>query len=230
MNSGLQSSGFFYKAEVRMAGDVAEMTSRSDLCLAPLLSDSSHFPLPLNVTLDFKPAWLTCCSVTVQSSQAATFLQVTKRRTKTQKGKDKRMEAAAGKDFTSRLSASSLIKSVSSVGTELTRRVWAPSPPPQRPFRVCNHDRTLKKGLMAGTLQELLEKVLLSEFACLNLSPPVHLVNCCQSVGRVIESFLWQLKQLKAISVVPVAVPPRVRRSGFEGAELWPRLPYSARV
>ncbi|XP_028649552.1 cell death activator CIDE-B [Erpetoichthys calabaricus] len=80
------------------------------------------------------------------------------------------MEAAAGKDFTSRLSASSLIKSVSSVGTELTRRVWAPSPPPQRPFRVCNHDRTLKKGLTAGTLQELLEKAVDALLLCTAVS------------------------------------------------------------
>ncbi|XP_028828579.1 lipid transferase CIDEB isoform X2 [Denticeps clupeoides] len=44
---------------------------------------------------------------------------------------------------------STLIKSVS-------RRVWAA---PQRPFRVCSYDRSVRKGLTAGTLEELREKV-----------------------------------------------------------------------
>ncbi|KAL4630173.1 cell death activator CIDE-B-like [Arapaima gigas] len=43
---------------------------------------------------------------------------------------------------------SSLIKSVS-------RRFWSI---PQRPFKVCSHDRGLRKGLTAGTLQELRER------------------------------------------------------------------------
>lgn len=43
---------------------------------------------------------------------------------------------------------SSLLKSVS-------RRVWAP---PQRPFRVCSWNREIKKGVTAGTLEELKEK------------------------------------------------------------------------
>uniref|UniRef100_A0A8C3IQB3 CIDE-N domain-containing protein n=1 Tax=Chrysemys picta bellii TaxID=8478 RepID=A0A8C3IQB3_CHRPI len=43
---------------------------------------------------------------------------------------------------------------------ELTRRVWAPRAPPQRPFRICNHRRGGRTGLMAGTLQELLAKAM----------------------------------------------------------------------
>lgn len=51
-----------------------------------------------------------------------------------------------------------LLKSVSNVGSELTRRVWSPSPPVQRPFRVCDPKRSVRKGVTAGTLKELLHK------------------------------------------------------------------------
>lgn len=43
----------------------------------------------------------------------------------------------------------SFIKSVS-------KRVWSP---PQRPFRVCCHNRETRKGVTAGTLEELKERV-----------------------------------------------------------------------
>lgn len=46
-------------------------------------------------------------------------------------------------------STSSFIKSV-------RNRVWSP---PQRPFRVCDHTRRTKKGITAGTLEELKERV-----------------------------------------------------------------------
>ncbi|XP_023599450.1 cell death activator CIDE-B isoform X2 [Myotis lucifugus] len=39
-------------------------------------------------------------------------------------------------------------------------RVWTSPPPPQRPFRVCDHKRTVRKGLTAATRQELLDKAL----------------------------------------------------------------------
>uniref|UniRef100_A0A8C5SJ67 Cell death inducing DFFA like effector b n=1 Tax=Laticauda laticaudata TaxID=8630 RepID=A0A8C5SJ67_LATLA len=51
--------------------------------------------------------------------------------------------------------------SVSNAGSELSRRVWTPSPLPQRPFRVCDHKRNIRKGLMASTLEDLLSKTLL---------------------------------------------------------------------
>uniref|UniRef100_H2LTA2 Cell death inducing DFFA like effector b n=1 Tax=Oryzias latipes TaxID=8090 RepID=H2LTA2_ORYLA len=54
---------------------------------------------------------------------------------------------------------SSLIKSV-------TRRVWSP---PQRPFRVCCQRRETKKGVTAGTLEELKEKALLMSLSALSL-------------------------------------------------------------
>lgn len=38
----------------------------------------------------------------------------------------------------------------------VSRRVWSP---PQRPFRVCSWNREVKKGITAGTLEELKEKV-----------------------------------------------------------------------
>ncbi|XP_062372188.1 cell death activator CIDE-B [Sardina pilchardus] len=44
---------------------------------------------------------------------------------------------------------SSLLKSVS-------RMVYSP---PQRPFKVTSHDRRIRKGITAATLQELMEKV-----------------------------------------------------------------------
>ncbi|CAM2102843.1 lipid transferase CIDEB isoform X2 [Lepidochelys kempii] len=63
-------------------------------------------------------------------------------------------------DYISALAPSSLLQSVSSAGSELTRRVLAPRAPPQRPFRVCDHRRGGRTGLMAGTLQELLAKAM----------------------------------------------------------------------
>jgi len=44
---------------------------------------------------------------------------------------------------------SSLLKSV-------TKRVWSPT---QRPFRVCTHNRETRKGITAGSLEELRERV-----------------------------------------------------------------------
>lgn len=44
----------------------------------------------------------------------------------------------------------------SSIFKSVTKRVWSP---PQRPFRVCCNRRETKKGLTAGTLKELKEKV-----------------------------------------------------------------------
>ncbi|XP_075768077.1 lipid transferase CIDEB [Pelodiscus sinensis] len=61
-------------------------------------------------------------------------------------------------DYVSALAPSALLQSVSSAGSELSRRVWAPRAPPQRPFRVCDHRRAARTGLTAGTLQELLAK------------------------------------------------------------------------
>ncbi|XP_058037777.1 lipid transferase CIDEB isoform X2 [Ahaetulla prasina] len=61
-------------------------------------------------------------------------------------------------DLINALAPSSLLKSVSNAGSEISRRVWTPSPPPQRPFRVCDHKRNARKGLMASTLEDLLNK------------------------------------------------------------------------
>lgn len=44
------------------------------------------------------------------------------------------------------------------MGSEFGRRVWN-SAPPQRPFRVCDHKRRVRKGLTAATREELLDKV-----------------------------------------------------------------------
>lgn len=45
------------------------------------------------------------------------------------------------------------------MSSEFGRRVWTSAPPP-RPFRVCDHKRTIRKGLTAATRQELLDKAL----------------------------------------------------------------------
>ncbi|XP_077354885.1 lipid transferase CIDEB [Festucalex cinctus] len=80
---------------------------------------------------------------------------------------------------------SSLIKSV-------TKRVWSP---PQRPFRVRSHNREAKKGITAGTLEELKERVC----RALSLVSLVSLV--CEEDGTEVDSddFLATLPDNAAI-------------------------------
>ncbi|NP_001380269.1 lipid transferase CIDEB isoform 2 [Homo sapiens] len=61
-------------------------------------------------------------------------------------------------EYLSALNPSDLLRSVSNISSEFGRRVWTSAPPPQRPFRVCDHKRTIRKGLTAATRQELLAK------------------------------------------------------------------------
>ncbi|XP_053313182.1 cell death activator CIDE-B [Spea bombifrons] len=63
-------------------------------------------------------------------------------------------------EFISNLAPGALLRSVSNVGSEITRRVKTASSPPQRPFRICSHDRSVRKGLTAGTLRELMAKAM----------------------------------------------------------------------
>nr|BAE43153.1 unnamed protein product [Mus musculus] len=63
-------------------------------------------------------------------------------------------------EYLSAFNPNGLLRSVSTVSSELSRRVWNSAPPPQRPIRVCDHKRTVRKGLTAASLQELLDKVL----------------------------------------------------------------------
>lgn len=70
---------------------------------------------------------------------------------------------------------SSFIKSV-------TKRVWSP---PQRPFRVCCHNRETKKGVTAGTLEELKERV--CQALLLSLSA-VSLSLVCEEDGTEVDS------------------------------------------
>uniref|UniRef100_A0A3Q0RBX4 Cell death inducing DFFA like effector b n=1 Tax=Amphilophus citrinellus TaxID=61819 RepID=A0A3Q0RBX4_AMPCI len=67
---------------------------------------------------------------------------------------------------------SSFIKSV-------TKRVWSPT---QRPFRVCCHNRDTRKGITAGTLEELKERALLLSLSAVSLS----LV--CEEDGTEVDS------------------------------------------
>ncbi|KAM3928020.1 lipid transferase CIDEA [Leptodactylus fuscus] len=70
------------------------------------------------------------------------------------------MRGALG--YASALSPKALIRSVTTVGSSITRKVLFPPlpPPPQRPFRVSNGDRSRRKGVVAGTLKELLQKAI----------------------------------------------------------------------
>nr|XP_046237498.1 cell death activator CIDE-B [Scatophagus argus] len=70
---------------------------------------------------------------------------------------------------------SSFIKSV-------TKRVWSP---PQRPFRVCCHNRETKKGITAGTLEELKERV--CQALLLSLSA-MSLSLVCEEDGTEVDS------------------------------------------
>nr|XP_042701365.1 cell death activator CIDE-B-like [Chrysemys picta bellii] len=63
-------------------------------------------------------------------------------------------------DYISTLAPASLLQSVSSAGSEVTRRIWAPRVPLPCPFRVCDHQRGGRTGLRAVTLQELLNKAM----------------------------------------------------------------------
>ncbi|KAG7495569.1 cell death activator CIDE-B [Solea senegalensis] len=47
------------------------------------------------------------------------------------------------------------MESTSSFLKSVTKRVWSPV---QRPFRVCCHNREIRKGITAGTLEELKER------------------------------------------------------------------------
>ncbi|XP_051948201.1 cell death activator CIDE-B-like [Xyrauchen texanus] len=67
---------------------------------------------------------------------------------------------------------SSLLKSVS-------RRVWSP---PQRPFRVCSWNREVKKGVTAGTVEELKEK------AAQALLTSTVLTLVCEEDGTEVDS------------------------------------------
>ncbi|XP_035530824.1 cell death activator CIDE-B [Morone saxatilis] len=70
---------------------------------------------------------------------------------------------------------STFIKSV-------TKRVWSP---PQRPFRVCCHNRETRKGITAGTLEELKDRV--CQVLLLSLSA-VSLSLVCEEDGTEVDS------------------------------------------
>ncbi|XP_004864143.1 cell death activator CIDE-B [Heterocephalus glaber] len=85
-------------------------------------------------------------------------------------------------DYLPSLNPKDLLRSVSNVSSEFGRRVWTSAPPPQRPFRVCDHRRTIRKGLTAASHQELLDKAL----ETLSLSGVLTLV--LEEDGTTVES------------------------------------------
>ncbi|KAG7495570.1 cell death activator CIDE-B [Solea senegalensis] len=74
------------------------------------------------------------------------------------------------------------MESTSSFLKSVTKRVWSPV---QRPFRVCCHNREIRKGITAGTLEELKERV--CQALLLSLSAlSVSLV--CEEDGTEVDS------------------------------------------
>ncbi|XP_063155156.1 lipid transferase CIDEA isoform X1 [Candoia aspera] len=54
----------------------------------------------------------------------------------------------------------SLVSVGTSVGSVTRQALLAPLPSAARPFRICNHDRSSRKGVVASSLQELINKTL----------------------------------------------------------------------
>ncbi|KAM4689321.1 lipid transferase CIDEA [Discoglossus pictus] len=72
--------------------------------------------------------------------------------------------------YANALSPRALIRSVTTVGASLTRKVLFPAlPPPPRPFRVSTSDRSRRKGVVAGTLKELIDKAIETLFIASSL-------------------------------------------------------------
>uniref|UniRef100_A0A667YIG6 Cell death inducing DFFA like effector b n=1 Tax=Myripristis murdjan TaxID=586833 RepID=A0A667YIG6_9TELE len=103
------------------------------------------------------------------------------------------------------------IKTVSSLFQlrSVTKRVWSP---PQRPFKVCSRNRETRKGVTAGTLDELRERALLLSLSAVSLS----LV--CEDDGTEVDSdeFLMTLPDntvFMALEPGQTWSPPPVRLS-----------------
>ncbi|XP_028593228.1 lipid transferase CIDEA [Podarcis muralis] len=54
----------------------------------------------------------------------------------------------------------SLVSVGASLGSVTRQTLFAPLPAAARPFRVCNHDRSSRRGVVASTLEELISKTL----------------------------------------------------------------------
>uniref|UniRef100_A0A3B3R088 Cell death inducing DFFA like effector b n=1 Tax=Paramormyrops kingsleyae TaxID=1676925 RepID=A0A3B3R088_9TELE len=63
---------------------------------------------------------------------------------------------------------------------QISRRVWSV---PQRPFRVCSHNRELRKGVTGGTMQELRERAAHALFLS-----AVSLSLVCEEDGTEVDS------------------------------------------
>ncbi|KAG1936233.1 cell death activator CIDE-B [Pimephales promelas] len=71
------------------------------------------------------------------------------------------------------------METTSSLFRSVSRRVWSP---PQRPFRVCSWNREVKKGITAGSLEELQEK------AAQALLVKSELTLVCEEDGTEVDS------------------------------------------
>ncbi|XP_067257581.1 cell death activator CIDE-B [Chanodichthys erythropterus] len=71
------------------------------------------------------------------------------------------------------------METTTSLFRSVSRRVWSP---PQRPFRVCSWNREVKKGITAGTLEELKEKAAQALFIT------TVLILVCEEDGTEVDS------------------------------------------
>ncbi|NP_001106158.1 cell death activator CIDE-B [Sus scrofa] len=113
-------------------------------------------------------------------------------------------------EYLSALNPSGLLRSVSNMSSDLGRKVWTSTPPPQRPFRICDHKRTTRKGLTAATRQELLDKAL----GTLMLNGVLTLV--LEEDGTMVESedFFQLLEDDTCLMVLELGQKWRPRKSG----------------
>ncbi|XP_043836339.1 cell death activator CIDE-B-like [Dromiciops gliroides] len=143
------------------------------------------------------------------------------------------MEYTKAKDYISSLNPTSLLRSVSSVGSEFGLRVWAPAPPSQRPFCVCDHKRATRKVLTgaarwcistAATCQELLDKAL----ETLLLSGMLTLVLGEDGTSVENEEFFQMLEDDTSLMVLEVGQKWSPVRSGVLSYGLgWEKLKHS---
>ncbi|NXX31096.1 CIDEC protein, partial [Nicator chloris] len=97
-----------------------------------------------------------------------------------------------------------------SASASMTQQLLAGPAPPPRPYRVCNGDRSLRKGVMAASLAELLRQAQ----SALALPAPIALVLDEDGTAVETESFFRTLEQgtaLMALSKGQTWAAPKTR-------------------
>ncbi|NWI46899.1 CIDEC protein, partial [Picathartes gymnocephalus] len=97
-----------------------------------------------------------------------------------------------------------------SASASMTQQLLAGPAPPPRPYRVCNCERSLRKGVMAPSLAELLRQAQ----SALALPPPIALVLDEDGTAVETESFFRTLEEgtaLMALGKGQSWAPPKTR-------------------